>query len=862
MLGHRESKHELRVTEDQKIHATVLKSWNINIGDFIFINFPDRPVSVVELVQKLNRSGYSGFTDAIIIELIQKTPYIFLDRNKTSFRMYVLTDYLCGEQLNCDATECLKLHLHDFKLVNANKHDSQYENKRFDNHRWNVSLFSFRDRIIDAIIKLNGENEYYQAEFEIDAIYQCYKIEYQKKCFPPALHKMISFVTLLNTLCSDILKVIDERIQVIITKETLKQMICPSLSVKGRQCVHKLSRPLGYLCPFVHTGFANTHPAACCFASQKYQFFQCLHLSYRPDQSCKLTNNNYYNCDDDIRKSVHQRVNTNQIRKRYDKVIMENVIAASEVVIPTRYNKHFLHFQNQTLSQIIDLIEKVKHDDKINVQLNGLRRFIVFKLKITDHHFAMYQHWQRRDKRILQTRGNSFVIDHEENLKICLKLVKQEGNWKSAEYRIIVCNVNVLTDTKAVANKLSSFLHASRFGITISYSLDCLIHNADQNSFNVRFYGDQQHLQQYYSFGSSKLFIPNQSPSKVSSKLFNHEAGVVAGMCDTLIEKFKNMKANRLKIGIKIRARDSIGVKKDNVCFSNQDNDDEKTSKKMARSSLVLRERKCCRTDDNKSYVATTIKYSDIKFICVLGKGSFGEVWKVNIDDKNFAAKYLFGGNSEATQREIALLQRMNHPNILKLEAICRKPMIIVTELLEMDLFNYLYYHKKEPLNIATENNLITGIANGVLYLHEMNVIHRDLKSENILLDKAKHPRISDFGLSRKYSKQDLLTMQTGTFYTMAPEVISSRNYCLSSDIYSLAMVIYEIKTNTVPFNDLSIPTLVLSVVNGKRPDIGRDVFINKDQYFKWRGLITAMWDHKPENRPKAKDIISFIDNL
>ena len=156
--------------------------------------------------------------------------------------------------------------------------------------------------------------------------------------------------------------------------------------------------------------------------------------------------------------------------------------------------------------------------------------------------------------------------------------------------------------------------------------------------------------------------------------------------------------------------------------------------------------------------------------------------------------------------REIEIFSKIKNKFILPFKGFTTKePFSIVTEYMKNGSLFDLLHSEKINDNITIKNiqkltqtqktKIALSIAKGMIYLHENNIIHRDLKSQNILLDNNLLPKISDFGISRfKENENQLLTNQLGTPQWMAPEMFQSNTYTNKVDVYSYAMILYELE--------------------------------------------------------------------
>lgn len=212
----------------------------------------------------------------------------------------------------------------------------------------------------------------------------------------------------------------------------------------------------------------------------------------------------------------------------------------------------------------------------------------------------------------------------------------------------------------------------------------------------------------------------------------------------------------------------------------------------------------------------------------------------------------------EMFQREVRTLSELHHFAILPfVGAHMKPPYSIVTEYMNGgSLFSRI--HAKDPSGKLTPTKLTIialGIAYGMSYLHGQQMIHRDLKSLNILLDANDYPKISDFGLSRT-KINDTMTGRIGTCQWMAPEVLSSQRYDEKADVYSYGIILWEMLTGDVPYRGLTDVQIAVQVCkNHVRPKIPRNCPQNLAKFIK------ICWSDEQEKRPDFVTISKALED-
>lgn len=273
----------------------------------------------------------------------------------------------------------------------------------------------------------------------------------------------------------------------------------------------------------------------------------------------------------------------------------------------------------------------------------------------------------------------------------------------------------------------------------------------------------------------------------------------------------------------------------------------------------------------------------DIAYHKCLGKGAFGEAWKVtfhsidssvNKDDvfnrlccsatywaiKVVSLSRLKEDDRILIRNEKCIWETLCHPNILKLEHFfeSKNTMYFVSELMEetlLDVHARMHRLGAKPKSITICNFLIP-VANAMMYMHSLELIHRDIKSNNILLsNQGETIKLSDFGLSRVVKGKEM-TSETGSYRWMAPEVIRHERYDHKCDVFSFAMLMYETITLSVPFSKFAPVEAAFEVARfARRPVLPPTT---KD----FEVLIEACWQQNSALRPEFKEIESRLFDI
>ncbi|AES76664.2 Serine/Threonine kinase family protein [Medicago truncatula] len=188
-----------------------------------------------------------------------------------------------------------------------------------------------------------------------------------------------------------------------------------------------------------------------------------------------------------------------------------------------------------------------------------------------------------------------------------------------------------------------------------------------------------------------------------------------------------------------------------------------------------------------------------------LGRGGFGPVFKgLMPNGEEVAIKKLSMESRQGIREftnEVRLLLRIQHKNLVTLLGCCAEgpEKMLVYEYLPNKSLDHFLFDKKRSLDWMTRFRIVTGIARGLLYLHEEapeRIIHRDIKASNILLDEKLNPKISDFGLARLFPGEDTHVQTfriSGTHGYMAPEYALRGYLSVKTDVFSYGVLVLEI---------------------------------------------------------------------
>ncbi|GMI81124.1 hypothetical protein like AT5G57610 [Hibiscus trionum] len=273
-----------------------------------------------------------------------------------------------------------------------------------------------------------------------------------------------------------------------------------------------------------------------------------------------------------------------------------------------------------------------------------------------------------------------------------------------------------------------------------------------------------------------------------------------------------------------------------------------------------------------------TIKNDDLEVIRELGSGTFGAVyqvkWKGSVVTMKRIKATCFAGRPSKREpmiadfwKEALILSSLHHPNVISFYGIVRDSpdgsLAIVAEFMVNGSLKQFLRKKDRTIDRRKRLIIAMDVAFGMEYLHAKNIVHFDLKCENLFVNMRdpQHPmcKIGDFGLSKVKQHSLVSGGVRGTLPWMAPELLNGKSDMVSEkiDVYSFGIVMWELLTGEEPYADLHRASIIGGIVNNRlRPKI--PAWCDPE----WKALMERCWAFDPTKRPSFSEISQRLRHM
>ncbi|KAG6390622.1 hypothetical protein SASPL_148360 [Salvia splendens] len=253
-----------------------------------------------------------------------------------------------------------------------------------------------------------------------------------------------------------------------------------------------------------------------------------------------------------------------------------------------------------------------------------------------------------------------------------------------------------------------------------------------------------------------------------------------------------------------------------------------------------------------------------LEFEYKIAAGSNGDMYKglyrsQDVAIKCFKTDSLNKDMQREFSQEVYILRKVRHKNVVQFIGSCTRPplLCIVTEFMSGGSVYDALHKQTGVLKLPAMLKVAIDVSRGMCYLHENNIIHRDLKAANLLMDENEVVKIADFGVARVLVQSGVMTAETGTYRWMAPEVIEHKPYNHKADVFSFGVMLWELLTGKVPYAQLTPLQAAVGVVQkGLRPTIPRhtDPLVVE--------LLERCWQQDPSLRPEFSEITEILQSI
>ncbi|KAB2036491.1 hypothetical protein ES319_D03G004700v1 [Gossypium barbadense] len=247
-----------------------------------------------------------------------------------------------------------------------------------------------------------------------------------------------------------------------------------------------------------------------------------------------------------------------------------------------------------------------------------------------------------------------------------------------------------------------------------------------------------------------------------------------------------------------------------------------------------------------------------------IASGSYGDLYRGTYYSQEVAIKVLkpervTGELLREFSQEVFIMRKIRHKNVVQFIGACTRapnPCIVTEFMARGSLYDYLH-QQRGVFKLPSLLKVALDVSKGINYLHQNNIIHRDLKTANLLMDENQVVKVADFGVARVQAQSGVMTAETGTYRWMAPEVIEHKPYDHKADVFSFGIALWELLTGEIPYSLLTPLQAAVGVVQKSlRPTIPKNTHPRLGE------LLERCWQQDPTQRPNFSEIIEILQQI
>ena len=289
-------------------------------------------------------------------------------------------------------------------------------------------------------------------------------------------------------------------------------------------------------------------------------------------------------------------------------------------------------------------------------------------------------------------------------------------------------------------------------------------------------------------------------------------------------------------------------------------------------------------TDEDDSQQIVEIHLKNIVLGKLLGRGAHGAVYSAKWNKRTVAVKKLHAMSSVSQSdlktfvREVSVLSAIRHPKIVQLFGACLKQphLCIVEEMMDGGSLHAVLHNMKCDLDLDDIIRIANDVALAMEYLHTKNIVHRDLKSHNVLLN-SRGAKVADFGIARALEQTLLSGVGTqtnqsgstaGTPAYMAPELFHGDVSAVTTrcDVFSFSVLMWEMLSRQIPWEGIAnhMQIIFAVAIQSQRLSLESPAFTRNDAFTRTLvdEIIVPSWQTEPESRPDFTDLVRILKRL